>query len=75
MESYRKGLVSEEMSSAIKMIKRMGRERVEKSGKYVRMGERENQWRGWVAAYSELFHYLFPIYSYLNFSSSISDLC
>lgn len=44
MESYRKGLVSEEMSSAIKMIKRMGRERVEKSGKYVRMGERENQW-------------------------------
>lgn len=34
-------LDSEETRSAIKMIKRMGRERVEKSGKHKGMGERE----------------------------------
>lgn len=43
MESYRKGLVSEDMSSAIKMIKRMVREDREMWKIWRNMGERESE--------------------------------
>lgn len=73
MESYRKGLDLEEMRSAIKMIERMVRERVEKSGKHEGMGGKERiRGEGGVAAYSRLFHHLDPIY--WNFSKSTSYL-
>lgn len=72
MESYRKGLDLEETRRAIKMIKRMGRESVEKSGKYACVGEREKKEWGVVAAYSRLIHHLFTIYC--NFSQITSYL-
>lgn len=59
MGSYRKALDLEEMRSAIKMIKRMGRERVKESGKYGGIGEKKIRDKRGVAGYSEFFHNLF----------------
>lgn len=59
MGSYRKVLDLEAMRSVIKMIKRMGWERVKESGKYGGIGERKSEIRGGVCGYGELFHSLF----------------
>lgn len=72
VESYRKGLDLEETRSAIKMIKRMGRESVEKSGKYACMGEERMRSGGVLAAYSKLIHHLFTVCC--NFSQITSHL-
>lgn len=49
MGSYRKGLDLKEMRSAIKMIKRIGKDKVKESGKYGGMGgERIKRWGGWI---------------------------
>lgn len=56
MGSYREVLDLEEMRSAIKMIKRMERERVKESGKYGVTGEKKIRDKSGVAGYSKLFH-------------------